>query len=292
MVKRDRHVVTGKVPTAYSISFLVGFHQILVFCRIIWKCDNEPSTKALQGAVIHACAGVEVIPQGPPEGDHMANGRVEMAAREVQRQCRTLRISAERNTGVRIADDSPLLSWLPRIAAQVMNKMRIGKDGETSEMRRSGRRWRKPMAQFGEKVWFRKNSEDGVSSFAGRMTQGIFVGHHDRTGAVLCITKNGVVRGDSWTRQTLSDAWESTNWEGLCGTPWQMVAPELTLTNKVTADKEGAGLPLPRIVVERAPEVEPVRFHVLSADIEARGHTGGCPGCAALASHGRATKTT
>ena len=27
-----------------------------------------------------------------------------------------------------------------------------------------------------------------------------------------------------------------------------------------------------------------------SADIEAHGHTGGCPGCAALASHGRATK--
>ena len=73
------------------------------------------------------------------------------------------------------------------------------------------------------------------------------VGHHDRTGAVLCITKNGVVRGKSWTRQTLSDAWESTNWEGLCGTPWQMVAPEVMLTKKVTADKEGAGPPLPRI---------------------------------------------
>ena len=36
----------------------------------------EPSTKALQDAVIHACVGVELIPQGPPEGDHMANGRV------------------------------------------------------------------------------------------------------------------------------------------------------------------------------------------------------------------------
>ena len=115
------------------------------------------------------------------------------------------------------------------------------------------------MAQFGEKVWFCKIGEDGVSSFASRMTQGIFVGHHDRTGAVLCITKNGVVRGKSWTRQTLSDAWESTNWEGLCGTPWQMVAPELKLTREVTGDKEGAGPPLPRIVVERAPEVEPRR---------------------------------
>ena len=60
----------------------------------------------------------------------MANGRVEMTVREVKRQCRTLRISAEQNTSVRIADDSPLLSWLPRFAAQVMNKMRVGKDGK------------------------------------------------------------------------------------------------------------------------------------------------------------------
>ena len=37
------------------------------------------------------------------------------------------------------------------------------------------------MAQFGEKVWFRKIGADGVSSFASRMTQGIFVGHHGRT---------------------------------------------------------------------------------------------------------------
>ena len=93
-----------------------------------------------------------MIPQGPLEGDHMANGRVEMAVREVKRRCRTLRISAEQNTSVRIADDSPLLSWLPRFAAQVMNKMRIGKDGKTSEMRSTGPRWRKPMAQFGESL--------------------------------------------------------------------------------------------------------------------------------------------
>ena len=88
----------------------------------------------------------------------------------IHRYCRTLRISAEHNTGVRIADDTPLLSWLPRFAAQVMNKMRIGKDGNTRELRRSGRRWRKPKAQFGEKVC---------------MTQGIFVGHHDRTGSSI-----------------------------------------------------------------------------------------------------------
>ena len=95
----------------------------------------------------------------------------------------------------------------------------------------------------------------------------------------------------NWTRQTLSDAWDVTNWDGLCGTPWQMMAPELKLTKKVTADKEGAGPSLPRIVVEREPEVEPRRVYVLSANIEAHGHTGGCPGCAALASQGKSDKT-
>ena len=43
-------------------------------------------------------------------------------------------------------------------------------------------------------------------------------------------------------------------------------------------------------MVEKAPEAEPRRLYVLSADIEAHGRTGDCPGCAALASHGKATQ--
>ena len=39
-----------------------------------------------------------------------------------------------------------------------------------------------------------------------------------------------------------------------------MVAPELKLAKTVTADKR-AGPPMPRIVVERAPEVEPRQFY-------------------------------
>ena len=42
--------------------------------------------------------------------------------------------------------------------------------------------------------------------------------------------------------------------------------------------------------MERTPEAELRRFFVLSADIDDRGHTGGCRGCAALASHGKTPK--
>ena len=173
-----------KGPTAYSISFLVGFIKDLGSRITILKCDTEPSAKSVQYVVIHACMGVEVIPQNPLEGDHMANGPVEMAVREVKRQRRTLWIPAEQKTSVRIAGDSPLIRWLHRIAAQVMNKMRIGEDGKTSELKRTARRWSKPMAQYGEKVWFRKIREDCVSSNASRMIQGIFV-VHNRMGAVF-----------------------------------------------------------------------------------------------------------
>ena len=62
----------------------------------------------------------------------MANGRVEMAVTEVKRQCRTLQISAEQNTSVRITDYSPLLSWLPRFAfasnEQGENRQRLKDD--------------------------------------------------------------------------------------------------------------------------------------------------------------------
>ena len=70
------------------------------------------------------------------------------------------------------------------------------------------------MVQFGENIWFHNVEADGMNSSLKRRTQGIFGGHHDRTRSIQYIAKNGIVRGHSRTRQILSDAWESTNWEG------------------------------------------------------------------------------
>ena len=80
------------------------------------------------------------------------------------------------------------------------------------------------------------------------MTPGNFVGHHDPTGAILSISKNGVRRDK--LRQPTNEAWVATNWDGLCGAPWQMVAPDLKLTKKVASDKEGAGPPLPILYLQ------------------------------------------
>ena len=51
------------------------------------------------------------------------------------------------------------------------------------------------MVQFGEKIWFHKIGVEGINSSRKRRIQGIFVGHHDRTRAIPCIAKSGIVRG-------------------------------------------------------------------------------------------------
>ena len=96
-----------KDPTSYLISFLVDWRILLN--------ENELSMKVFQEAMIRSC--------------------VEVAMRDMKRQRKILRTSAEPNTSVRVTDDTSFLNWIPHFAVQFLNKMR------------TGRRWRKPMVQ-------------------------------------------------------------------------------------------------------------------------------------------------
>ena len=108
MVRQPRRFCERTRPTIHSVSLLLGFIKYLGFRLLILEVDNEPIAKALQDAVILAYNGTEIVPQGPPGGDHRANDTVQMARREPNRLCRTLRISAEHQTSVSIVHDSPL----------------------------------------------------------------------------------------------------------------------------------------------------------------------------------------
>ena len=114
--------------------------------------------------------------------------------------------------------------------------------------------------QFGEKFWFHKIGVEGVNSSRKRRIQGIFVGHPDRTRAIPYIAKSGIVRDQSRTRQTLSDAWGPMNLEDWFGNPGHRrlhtAIAETELTKKFITDEEGTDRLLPRIVVETSVEVE------------------------------------
>ena len=128
------------------------------------------------------------------------------------------------------------------------------------------------MVEDGESQWRNLERKFGftkvISSFVKCIIQGVFVGHHNLTITISYITKSGIVRGKSRTKQTLSDAWEATSWKVLCQGSHTVIT-EIRLTKKFITDEGGAGPLLPRMLVEKLPEVERRRLYVLSADIEA-----------------------
>ena len=87
-----------------------------------------------------------------PEGDHQANGLAEVGVREIKAQTRILRSQLEQRLGSRIDEKDPLMSWIPRHAANCVSRYRIMDDGRTPDQRRCGRTWKRPVVEFGESV--------------------------------------------------------------------------------------------------------------------------------------------
>ena len=106
---------------------------------------------------------------------------------QVRRYFKKAKIYSYIEVVVRITDDIPLLNWIPHFAKRFLNKMRTGRGCKES------------IAQFGE---------EELTSFVKRTIQGVFVCHYDRTRTIVHLTRCGIVRRRSWTRQILSDAWE------------------------------------------------------------------------------------
>ena len=184
-----------KGKNEYATSFLAGFVRGLGYKRCIFASDNEPALLALLADVSAALPEVEVVPRPSIEGDHQANGLAEVGVREVKAQSRVLRSHVEYCYKRRLSRDEPLFAWMVRHAANVINRGRIGTDGKTPEQRRTGKQWRRPSLWFGEQCFFKRAQTKAIQGADERMTKGVYIGHHERTGATLLLTPEGVRRG-------------------------------------------------------------------------------------------------
>ena len=98
---------------------------------------------------------LELVLRESPVGEHATNGVAESGMREVKRQTQTLEFALEAHVG-KIVKSHSILRWIPLMASDAISFFRIGRDGFTAEMRRSGRAWKKFVAEFGESVYCRR----------------------------------------------------------------------------------------------------------------------------------------
>lgn len=266
----------NKGRNQYAKAYLVGWIRGLGYKRVVARSDNENSVLALLKEVSKEMPEVEFVPKSSIEGDHQQNGLAEVAVREVKGQARVLKSHLESNYGRRMDPKEPILAWIVRHAANVINRGRIGPDGQTPEQRRVGKKWSRPTVVFGEQVFYRPPG-DRPGGQDMRMHRGVYVGHHERTGAVLLLTPSGLARGAGITRLPEGDRFNNDFLEKCKGLPWD-VKPR---TREVGAPidmsiGEGAAP-----IEPRAPrvELEARRRYITIAEVEKYGGTEACPAC-------------
>ena len=106
------------------IHFSLYSSRVLGFKRILVRSDNERSLLTWIEGVMSNLTGVELVLMTFPEGDHAANGLAEVGVREIKAQTRILRSQLEERLGSRTDEKDPLMSWMPRHAANCVSRYR------------------------------------------------------------------------------------------------------------------------------------------------------------------------
>ena len=223
-------VVDRKGASDYASSFLTAFiNKSLGFNRILVRSDNGQSPLSLIERVTRNLTGVELVLMTSPEGDHQANGLAEVGVREIKAQTRILRSQLEQRLGSRTGKKDPLMSWIPRHAANCVSRYRIMDDGRTPDQHRRGKTWKRPVVDFGESVHFRPVGENNAMRGGDqRMRRGVYVGHHERSGAAIFLTPDGVKKGTRIARMMEHERRDRVFSATCVGVPWQLrlVVPE------------------------------------------------------------------
>ena len=118
------------------------------------KCDGERPIKKVRDSLARYHGG-QVVLESPAKGESQSNGVVEQAGQLVEEFVVVWKEHIEAKTGISIATQDNIVSWIARWAAMGSSRYLVGKDWRTPYERRKGRRCRLPIAALGEKVWYR-----------------------------------------------------------------------------------------------------------------------------------------
>ena len=95
-----------KGPNEYAIEAIEKDIESLGVKRFIFKSDQEPAILALKERVIETFGkNYKVIPEESLVGDHQANGEIENAIKEFEKQIRVLKLAREQKMQLLLKDD-------------------------------------------------------------------------------------------------------------------------------------------------------------------------------------------
>eukprot|EP00971_Amphidinium_carterae_P343376 6483103-Amphidinium_carterae.1 len=210
--------------STYAIAFIAGAVQWLGYKRVVMKSDGEPSIVSLKKKAIESLPGVECVPKEAPVGDSRAQGAAENAVKQLKGMIRTLKTATEERYMCSIGANNCLLAWMPRHCADLLTRFRRYADGRTAVQRLTGRKWGRPSVVFGENIMIKvASAKPGRrAGLEPRMVSGVYVGHHGRSGALMALTEEGMMKARSFRKRPDEERFDSTMLGKIKGVPWDL----------------------------------------------------------------------
>ena len=261
--------------------------------EIVLKTDQEPAIDALMEDVVKTRGERITLRENSPVGSSGSNGVAERGVQSVEGVIRTLRSAFEERIGMRVKAEEKIVTFLAEYAAYLINKREIGKDGKTAYERNKGKRGEVLAVEFGEKLLWKVRAKNKMEKLNPRWEYGVFVGVKAVSGEIWVATKEGIRAVRSVRRIAMEERWKPENKDWVKHVPWNKEGNDPEADGDIPEDPEEEPRPDggrvaegassssggPRVIVVNTREVAPREFYIKKRDLEAHGHTRGCPGC-------------
>ena len=153
---------------------------------------------ALQTKIISLREG-RTVPRNPPAYNPQSNGPCEKAVQDVTAHFRAIKFCLEYRLGREIEASEKIIEWALPHSAYLLSRFSVGHDGMTPYERTTGRKWRRPLVEFGElvlaKLALRRvghgKTKRQKKKLVGRSIEAVWVGQVGRTGEHIVVKPSG-----------------------------------------------------------------------------------------------------
>ena len=173
-----------------------------------------------------------------PVGEHKSNGEVENTAQVIQGQLRTLRLGLQSRYQMRLRADHPVMPWVIKHAASLINICKVGEDGRTAWETRKGKKFNRQLPEIGGRVWFLRALSEGKEKLDTRWEDGVFACVREESGEIYVMSAQGVRKVRSYKRRPEGEM-ESRRILASCGDPLGTRARQTSYRNRGQIQHEG-----------------------------------------------------
>ena len=250
-------LVRGK-EDLYIVSSILSWLSELGHSTVIIQSDGDPGSEVVLRRVRSKCATMEnppceIVQRQSQQYSQQSKEDAEWRIQTIRNQIKAYKIQIEKNSGITIKDDSPLLTWLPRHAAWQYTQFHKQQDSTIAydEIRRMS--YRSHILLVGEAVAGRRPGTLCIRRNSAWL-EGIWLGRDSKTNEHLIGTPNGMVRCSTLKRRVKRRRWD-TKLLNAMRIPYHLWSP-IPVTKgkllKVYSDRE----PTPMRTIPRVPTQE------------------------------------